>query len=58
MQGIPMLVVAPLLGHAQVQMTMHYAHVRDRDAEAASERIGGVMSGTMNRLLVRSKVTL
>ena len=57
-EGIPLLVVALLLGYAQVQMTMRYAHVRERDAEAASERIGGVMSGIMNRSLVRSKATL
>ena len=41
MQGIPLPVVARLLGHAQVQMTLRYAHVSDRDVEAAAERIGG-----------------
>ena len=40
---------ARLLGHAQVQMTLRYAHVSDRDVEAAAERIGGVMAGIMNR---------
>ena len=40
MQGIPLPVVARLLGHAQVQMTLRYAHVSDRDVEAAAERIG------------------
>ncbi len=40
MRGIPLPVVARLLGHSQVQMTMRYAHVGDRDAEAAAERIG------------------
>ena len=49
MQGIPLPVVARLLGHAQVQMTLRYAHVSDRDVEAAAERIGGVMAGIMNR---------
>ena len=48
MQGIPLPVVARLLGHAQVQMTLRYAHVSDRDVEAAAERIGGVMAGIMN----------
>ena len=38
MQGIPLPVVARLLGHAQVQMTLRYAHVSDRDVEAAAER--------------------
>ena len=53
MQGIPLPVVARLLGHAQVQMTLRYAHVSDRDVEAAAERIGGVMAGIMNRSHVR-----
>ena len=48
MQGIPLPVVARLLGHAQVQMTLRYAHVSDRDIEAAADRIGGVMAGIMN----------
>ena len=48
MQGIPLPVVARLLGHAQVQMTLRYAHVNDRDVEAAAERIGGVMAEIMN----------
>ena len=55
MQGIPLPVVARLLGHAQVQMTLRYAHVSDRDVEAAAERIGGVMAGIMNRTPVRSE---
>ena len=53
MQGIPLPVVARLLGHAQVQMTLRYAHVSDRDVEAAAERIGGVMAGIMDRSPVR-----
>ena len=48
MQGIPLPVVARLLGHAQVQMTLRYAHVSDRDVEAAAERVGGVMAEIMN----------
>ena len=55
MQGIPLPVVARLLGHAQVQMTLRYAHVSDRDVEAAAERIGGVMAEIMNNLPVRSE---
>ena len=55
MKGIPLPVVARLLGHAQEQMTLRYAHVNDRDVEAAAERIGGVMAGIMNRTPVRSK---
>ena len=29
-------------------MTLRYAHVSDRDVEAAAERIGVVMAGIMN----------
>ena len=57
MQGIPLPVVARLLGHAQVQMTLRYAHVSDRDVEAAAERIGGAMACIMNRSSVRPEPT-
>ena len=57
MQGIPLPVVARLLGHAQVQMTLRYAHVSDRDVEAAAERIGGVMAGIMDRPCFRPEPT-
>ena len=57
MHGIPLPVVARLLGHAEVQMTLRYAHVSDRDVEAAAERIGGVMAGIMNRSPVRPEPT-
>ena len=53
MQGIPLPVVARLLGHAQVQMTLRYAHVSDRNVEAAAERIGDVMADIMDRPLGR-----
>ena len=49
MQGIPLPVVASLLGHDQVQMTLRHVHVSDRDVEAAAGRIGGVMAAIMNR---------
>ena len=55
MQGIPLPVVARLLGHAQVQMTLRYAHVSDRDVETAAERIGGVMAGIMDKSTARSE---
>ena len=38
MQGVPLPVVARLLGHRNVRMTLRYAHVADRDVEAAAER--------------------
>ena len=40
MQGVPLPTVARLLGHQQVSMTLRYAHVADKDVEAAAERIG------------------
>ena len=43
MQGVPLPTVARLLGHRQVSMTLRYAHVADREAEAAAERIGGAI---------------
>ena len=49
LNGIPLPTVARLLGHRQVSMTLRYAHVADRDVEAAAERIGAaidVLCGT------------
>ena len=43
LQGIPLPMVARLLGHRQVSMTLRYAHVHDREVEAAAERIGEVI---------------
>ncbi len=40
MKGIPLPVVARLLGHSRSTMTLRYAHVADKDVEAAAERIG------------------
>ena len=40
MQGVPLPVVARLLGHVHPRMTFRYAHVGDRETEAAAERIG------------------
>lgn len=40
LQGVPIPVVARLLGHRNASMTLRYAHVRDRDVEAAAERVG------------------
>ena len=48
MQGAPLPVVAHLLGHRNVRMTLRYAHVADRDMEAAAERIGGVLSALLD----------
>ena len=40
MRGVPLPVVSRLLGHAHPRMTFRYAHVSDRETEAAAERIG------------------
>ena len=44
MNGAPLPVVARLLGHRGPAMTLRYAHVADRDVEAAAERIGIAVS--------------
>ncbi len=45
MQGVPLPVVARLLGHSQATMTLRYAHACEREVEAAAERIGSTISG-------------
>ncbi len=40
MNGVPLPVVARMLGHSNVSMTMRYAHIGDREVEAAAERVG------------------
>ena len=47
MNGVPLPVVARLLGHANVRMTMRYAHVGDREVEAAAERVGEAIDAIM-----------
>ena len=47
MNGVPVPVVSRLLGHANVQMTLRYAHLADRDIEAAAERVGVAMARVM-----------
>ena len=36
-----------MLGHANPTMTLRYAHVGDRDVEAAAERIGSAIDAAM-----------
>ena len=43
-EGVPLPVVSRLLGHRHSAMTLRYAHVADRDVEAAAERVGGRIS--------------
>ena len=44
LRGIPLPTVARLLGHRQVSMTLRYAHVHDKEVEAAAERVGKTIS--------------
>ena len=47
MNGVPVPVVSRLLGHSDVRMTLRYAHLADRDIEAAAERVGQAMSAVL-----------
>ena len=47
MNGVPVPVVSRLLGHSNVRMTLRYAHLGDRDVEAAAERVGQAASPTI-----------
>ena len=44
MNGVPVPVGARLLGHADVRTTLRYAHLADREVEAAAERVGQVIA--------------
>ena len=44
LNGVPLPTVARLLGHRQISMTLRYAHVADKEVEAAAERIGAVIT--------------
>ena len=47
MNGVPVPVVARLLGHSNVRMTLRYAHLADKEIEAAAERVGAAMARAM-----------
>ncbi len=47
MNGVPVPVVSRLLGHSNTRMTLRYAHLADRDIEAAAERVGEAMAKIM-----------
>ena len=48
LRGIPLPVVSRLLGHKQPSMTLRYAHVGDRETEAAAERIGAAIARALD----------
>jgi integrase len=47
MNGVPVPLVSRLLGHSNVRMTLRYAHLGDRDIEAAAERVGQSIEAIM-----------
>ena len=47
MNGIPVPVVSRLLGHSDVRTTLRYAHLGDRQIEAAAERVGQSIAAIM-----------
>ena len=49
MNGVPLPVVARLLGHSNVRMTMGYAHVGDSENDAAAERVARAIACMMAR---------
>ena len=46
-QGVPLPVVSRILGHAKERMTLRYAHLTDRETEAAAERIGNAIAAVL-----------
>lgn len=48
MNGVPVPVVSRLLGHRDVRMTLRYAHLADKEIEAAAERIGMALARVMS----------
>ena len=58
MRGVPLPVVSRLLGHSNTRMTLRYAHVSDRETEAAAERIGSTIAALLTETPTRSSRTL
>ena len=47
MNGVPVPVVARLLGHSDVRTTLRYAHLGDREIEQAAERVGQAIAALL-----------
>lgn len=50
MQRVPLPVLSQLLGHSRDRMAMRYAHIGDREAEAAAERVGTQIAALLGDL--------
>ena len=48
MRGVPLPVLSRLLGHSQPRMTLRYAHVGDREIEAAAQRVGSAIAQVLS----------
>ena len=48
MNGVPLPVVSRLLGHSDPRTTLRYAHLGDREIEAAAERVGKSIAAIMD----------
>ena len=55
--GVPLPTVARMLGHTQPTMTLRYAHVGDREVEAAAERVGAIIAACMTGALNHDRET-
>ena len=47
MRNVPLPVISRLLGHAGTRITLRYAHIGDREIEAAAERVGAAIASTL-----------
>ncbi|MCE2494824.1 MAG: tyrosine-type recombinase/integrase, partial [Alphaproteobacteria bacterium] len=48
LRGVPLPIVSRLLGNKRLSMTLRYAHVGDREIEAAAEPIGAAIARALN----------
>ena len=48
MNGVPVPLVARLLGHSDVRTTLRYVHLGDREIGKAPERVGQAIGAIMD----------